>query len=155
MREISFEQVAAAVEWLTQRASTWLSPDIVMTIECAADGEEDPTARRALEDVLEWVSHSAETGTPLCQGKVLPLVTAEIGQEVHISGGTWEEALVSGVKSADLNAGEPVCHVHPVSGDRIALRVLLREPEEERNPYVAMLSSKKICNFELRASCVI
>ena len=155
MREISFEQVAAAVDWLTRRASIWLSPDIVMAIECAADGEEDPTARRALEDILEWVSHSAEKGIPLCQGKVLPVVTAKVGQEVHISGGTLEEALVSGVNSANLDAGEPVCHVRLVPGDRIALQMLLQEPEEERNPHVSLLSSKKICNFERRASCVI
>ena len=129
MREISFLQIVQRVEWLYHRAAIWLSPDIVMGLECAAEGEEDPAVRSALEDRVAEVLRSAEMGTALLPGKTWPRVIAHVGRDVQMIGGSLDSAIAEGLRRASGD-GSSSGRLALIAGERIYLQIVLEAPEE-------------------------
>ena len=142
MREISFEEIAALVERLCVRANTILSPELAILLECAAEDESCDAARSALEDIVENFKYAAEAELPICQDTGMAVVFAEVGQEVHIVGGLFADAVDEGVRRGYVNGclrksvvKDPlrrentgdntpaVLHTRLVAGDRIKITV--------------------------------
>lgn len=142
MREISCEIITDAVERLCIEAATILPPSLAILLECAAEGEESPAGAAALEDIVENFKYAAMTGIPICQDTGMAVVFADIGQDVHITGGLLEDAVNEGVRRGYENgllrmsvAADPfrrnntgdntpcVLHVRLTRGDRIDLHV--------------------------------
>ncbi len=103
MRDIHYNDIAAAVEKLCIRAAVWLPADIAMQIECASECEVSPAGTAALEDIMENFKYAAEKGLPICQDTGMAVVFAEVGQEVHITGGAFEDAVNEGVRRGYIN----------------------------------------------------
>lgn len=142
MREIDCQDISKAVEMLCIRACTWLPADIAMQIECASESELSPAGRAALTDIIDNYKYAAEKGLPICQDTGMTVVFADIGQDVHIYGGNFEDAINEGVKRGYINGflrksvvGDPlrrvntndntpaVIHTRIVSGDTLKLTV--------------------------------
>ena len=103
MRDIHYNDIASAVEKLCIRAAVWLPADIAMQIECASECEVSPAGAAALEDIMENFKYAAEKGMPICQDTGMAVVFAEVGQEVHITGGAFEDAVNEGVRRGYIN----------------------------------------------------
>ena len=103
MREITFEEIAALVERLCIRANTILPPELGILLECAAETESCDAARSALEDIVENFKYAASADLPICQDTGMAVVFAELGQEVHITGGLLEDAVNEGVRRGYVN----------------------------------------------------
>lgn len=103
MREIFFEDIAALVERLCIKANTVLPAELAIMLECASEDEECEAARCALEDIVENFKYADQAGLPICQDTGMAVVFAEIGQEVHISGGLFEDAVNEGVRRGYIN----------------------------------------------------
>ena len=103
MRDIHYNEIAEAVEKLCIRAAVWLPADIAMQIECASEVEVSPAGTSALEDIMENFKYAAQNGLPICQDTGMTVVFAEVGQEVHISGGAFEDAINEGVRRGYIN----------------------------------------------------
>ncbi|MBQ9858209.1 MAG: fumarate hydratase [Oscillospiraceae bacterium] len=103
MRDIHYNDIASAVEKLCIRAAVWLPADIAMQIECASECEVSPAGTAALEDIMENFKYAAEKGLPICQDTGMAVVFAEVGQEVHITGGAFEDAVNEGVRRGYIN----------------------------------------------------
>lgn len=103
MREIHYNTIADAVEKLCIRAAVWLPADIAMQIECASEVEVSPAGTAALEDIMENFKYAAEKGLPICQDTGMAVVFAEVGQDVHITGGAFEDAINEGVRRGYVN----------------------------------------------------
>ena len=103
MKEITCAQIAAAVERLCVKAAVWLPADMAMQIECACDCEVSPEGAAALNDIMENYKFAAEKNLPICQDTGMAVVFAEVGQEVHITGGSFEEAVNEGVRNGYVN----------------------------------------------------
>lgn len=103
MREISCQEIAKAVEQLCIRAAVWLPADVAMQLECASESEPNEAGRAALEDIVENYRYAAEKNIPICQDTGMAVVFAEIGQEVHITGGAFEDAVNEGVGKGYVN----------------------------------------------------
>jgi len=103
MRDIHYNDIASAVEKLCIRAAVWLPADIAMQIECASECEVSPAGIAALEDIMENFKYAAEKGLPICQDTGMAVVFAEVGQEVHITGGAFEDAVNEGVRRGYIN----------------------------------------------------
>ena len=142
MREIHYNEIAAAIEKLCIKAATWLPADIAMQIECASECEVSEAGTAALEDIMENYKYAAQKGLPICQDTGMAVVFAEIGQEVHIVGGGFEDAVNEGVKNGYVNGllrksvvSDPlrrvntedntpaVIHTRLVKGDKLKLTV--------------------------------
>jgi len=98
MREISCDTITAAIERLCVKAATVLPPSLGILLECAAESEESPPGVRALEDIVENFKYAAMSGLPICQDTGMTVVFADIGQDVHITGGFFEDAVNEGVR---------------------------------------------------------
>jgi len=142
MREIDAIKIEQAVCELCIKANKHLPADLEAKIrECAGcECEALPKSiMRSLEDNLDA---ARELDIPICQDTGMAVVFAEIGQDVHIVGGSFENAVNSGVargyaegylrKSvvADplrrVNTGDntpAVIHTRIVDGDKIKITV--------------------------------
>ncbi|WP_303798359.1 fumarate hydratase [Alicyclobacillus macrosporangiidus] len=143
MREIDVMDVRAAVAGLCQEAAVRLPEDVLSAIRKAAETELSDTGRAVLEHILENASLAAQTGVSLCQDGGVTVVFLEVGQEVHFTGGSLEEAIHAGIGDGyraghvrgsildrpfeGRNTGDNtpgVIHYAIVPGDRVRVTVL-------------------------------
>ncbi len=103
MREIFYEEIAAMVEKLCIKANTVLPPELAIMLECASEDEECDAARSALEDIVENFKYADQAQLPICQDTGMAVVFAEVGQDVHITGGLFEDAVNEGVSRGYVN----------------------------------------------------
>lgn len=142
MREITYNIIAKEIEKLCIKSATVLTPDLGIKLECACEDEISPAGQGALCDIVENFKYAEQAGLPICQDTGMAVVFAEIGQEVHITGGLFEDAVNEGVKNGYVNGflrksvvSDPfrrentgdntpaVLHTRLVEGDKIKLTV--------------------------------
>lgn len=103
MREISCADISALVEQLCIQAATVLPDDLCRVIEQAEKKEESPVGKGILQDIVTNFQMAKEKGVPICQDTGMAVVFLEIGQEVHIIGGSLNDAINLGVHNGYLN----------------------------------------------------
>ena len=103
MREISCADISALVEQLCIQAATVLPDDLCRVIEQAEKREESPVGKGILQDIVTNFQMAKEKGVPICQDTGMAVVFLEIGQEVHITGGSLNDAINLGVHNGYLN----------------------------------------------------
>lgn len=103
MREIPCADVSALVEQLCIQAATILPDDLCRVIEQAEKKEESPVGKGILQDITTNFQMAREKGVPICQDTGMAVVFLEIGQEVHITGGSLNDAINLGVHNGYLN----------------------------------------------------
>ncbi len=142
MREISCEKITETVARLCIKANTVLPPELAIRIECMEEAEPSPVGRQVLGDLIENFRLAAFEGLPICQDTGMAVVLADVGQDVHISGGDFSAAVNEGVRRGYLDGGlrlsvvkDPlrrensgdntpaVLHTRIVSGDKLRLTV--------------------------------
>ena len=140
MRDISCDAITEAVRDICIRANVWLPPELAVLLECAQESEVSPAGTAALDDIVSNFRYAAEESLPICQDTGMTVIFADIGQDVHITGGLFDDAVNEGVRRgyeqgklrksvvADplrrVNTGDntpAVIHVRLVPGDRIKL----------------------------------
>lgn len=142
MKEITSSMITDMIEKLCIDAATVLPADLADLLKCAAEKEESAPGASALADIVENYRYAAETNLPICQDTGMAVVFADIGQDVHIVGGYFEDAVNEGVRRGYVNGylrksivKDPfrrentndntpaVIHVRIVEGDKIDLTV--------------------------------
>ncbi|MDR0292621.1 MAG: fumarate hydratase [Oscillospiraceae bacterium] len=98
MREITAVQIADAVARLCVEANTDAGADITTALERALKIETDGMPRRVLEALLENAKIAKEEHIPICQDTGMAVVFAELGQDIHITGGALDDAINDGVR---------------------------------------------------------
>ena len=100
IREIPCERITDTVRDLFIRASTDLGDDVLSAIRDAAQSEDTELGKYALEKILENAKVAKDDSLPLCQDTGLAVVFVELGQDVHVTGGDFNEAVQEGVRRA-------------------------------------------------------
>ena len=103
MREISCGEIRELVERLCIEAATVLPDDLCRTIHAARETEESPVGQGILQDIEDNFLLAREKGVPICQDTGMAVVFLELGQEVHITGGSLRDAVNMGVHDGYLN----------------------------------------------------
>ena len=103
MREISCGAIRELVERLCIEAATVLPDDLCRTIHAAREKEESPVGQGILQDIEDNFLLAREKGVPICQDTGMAVVFLELGQEVHITGGSLRDAVNLGVHDGYLN----------------------------------------------------
>ncbi len=158
MREISAEEIRAAVRDLSIEANINLGADVVAAFEAALEKEASPVARDILEKLLLNARIAKEENIPICQDTGLAVVFIELGQEVLVVGQDLSEAVNHGVrmgyeegylrKSAchcftRTNTGDntpAIIHVDIVPGDRVKIILAPKGGGSENMSRVTMLT---------------
>ena len=97
MREITYEQIAETVARLCIQANCQLPGDVKQAVRACRESERSPVGRAILGDLEENFTFAGERGLPICQDTGMAVVFAELGQEVHITGGLLSDAVNEGV----------------------------------------------------------
>ena len=137
MREIDVREITEAVARLCIEANHYLEES---TKECIArrKAEEDWEQARAVLEIIEENIAIAEKGVfPLCQDTGMACVFLEIGQDVHLTGGSLEDAVNDGVRRGygegflrKSIVGDPLRRTN--TGDNTPADITLRVVEGEQ-----------------------
>ena len=159
MKEISVEDIARAVADLAVRACCRLPQDMVDGMRKAHHAEPSPVGKNILEQLLENAAIAANDGIPICQDTGLAVIFADVGQDVRIVGGAFEDAINEGVRRGYVDGylrkscvAEPlfdrkntrdntpaVIHTRLVPGDSLRLRLAPKGAGSENKSVVKML----------------
>ena len=142
MREIETSRIIDAIKQLCIEANRILPEDLEKCIAGAAQEETSSIGKSILCDLCENMNAARALSIPVCQDTGMAVIFAEVGQEVHITGGSFEEAVNEGVRQGYVegllrcsvvadpirrgNTGDntpAILHTRMVPGDRIAIKV--------------------------------
>jgi fumarate hydratase subunit alpha len=98
LREIDISEIIETVKALSMEANYNLSQDIHHRLEEALEEERLPLPKDILAKILENAEIAQREQVPMCQDTGMACVFLEIGQEVHITGGSLEEAINEGIR---------------------------------------------------------
>lgn len=98
MREINCDQITKEVKKLCIQANYYLPEDIKERLNTAYHEENYDIAKDILSKIIENSKIAAEEEVPVCQDTGMACVFLEIGQDVHVSGRSIEEAVNEGVR---------------------------------------------------------
>lgn len=97
MREIDAKLITQTVRDLVIEANKVLPNDLVDCISCAKKEERNEIAKSILSDLERNIDAAKELDIPICQDTGMAVIFAQIGQDVHITGGSFEKAVNDGV----------------------------------------------------------
>ncbi|OPZ77788.1 MAG: L(+)-tartrate dehydratase subunit alpha [Actinobacteria bacterium ADurb.Bin444] len=163
MRELHAQVITAAVDRLFREACTRMADDVRAALERALDQEQGELGREVLLQLLKNAEVAAAERLPLCQDTGLAVMFVELGQDVHVVGGSLEAALNEGVRSAYVGAmlrcscvAEPaharintgdntpaIVHMRVVPGDRLRIVALPKGAGAENKSTLTMLEPSR------------
>lgn len=100
MREISTEVIREALLDCVRRACFILMPDVRQKLEESLRTETGETGKSILRQLIKNAEIAAAESRPLCQDTGVAVVFLEIGQEIHLTGGSLEETVQAAVREA-------------------------------------------------------
>jgi fumarate hydratase subunit alpha len=159
IRQLDVSAVTEAVRELCMTANYDLPVDVYEALEAAARSEESPVGREVLAQLVENADIAAADRVPICQDTGFAVIFAEVGQDVHLTGGVFEEAVHEGVRQGYGDgylrksvAEEPgharrntrdntpaIIHTSIVPGDRVCLTMMAKGGGAENMSSLNML----------------
>jgi len=98
IREIDVTFLRDTIARLIVEANYNIPPDILQALRDAVNREESPLGRRTLEQLVRNYEVAAAEQRPVCQDSGVAVVMLEVGQDVHWTGGSMQEAVYEGVR---------------------------------------------------------
>jgi fumarate hydratase subunit alpha len=157
MRQIEVTQVTQAVKAAAITANYEVGPDLLAALAKGAELEESPSGKEIFRQLLENARIAREERVPMCQDCGLAIIFAEVGQDVHLVGGSFEAAIQEGVRQGygegylrkslchpvtRVNTGDntpAVIHTEIVPGDRLKLTIVPKGGGSENMSRLYML----------------
>ena len=112
MRDIACADIIRTVKRLFMEANFLLGDDMLAALEKGRAEEASPVGKDVFDQLLENARLAREEKIPICQDCGYALVFVEMGQEAHIVGGDFTEAVNEGVRQAYQEGylRKSVCH---------------------------------------------
>lgn len=158
MREVSVDRITETVAQLCVRANMTLPEDVECTLIQSEKKEKSPVGKQVLGDLIDNLAIAKEDKLPICQDTGMAVVFADIGQDVHLTGGLLEDAIEKGIakgytegylrrsivgdplQRVNTNDNTPgVIHTRIVAGERITITVAPKGFGSENMSRLAML----------------
>ena len=98
MREIKTDTITDAVRQIVMDAATDLGDDVVAALKAAKKVEKSPVGLDILNQIIDNAKIARDEKAPMCQDTGYAVMFVELGQDVHITGGDFEEAINEGVR---------------------------------------------------------
>lgn len=98
MREINILAIVIAVKKMCIDTNYYLSKDVKDQILKSYHEESWPMAKGILSNILTNIDIAKNEDRPICQDTGMACVFVEIGQDVHLVGGSIEDAINEGVR---------------------------------------------------------
>ena len=98
MREINVKIISDNLKDMCIEATHFLSDDMKDCLYLAEKNEESPLGKQILLQLEENLDIAGKDMIPICQDTGMAVVFAEIGQDVHFTGGSLEDAINEGIR---------------------------------------------------------
>lgn len=98
MRTINVSEITENIKEMCVDANHFLTPDMEEAMQRAAQQEKSPLGKQILGQLQENLQIAGEDTIPICQDTGMAVIFLEIGQDVHIEGGSLEDAVNEGVR---------------------------------------------------------
>ena len=158
MRTVNVSELTKSIKEMCIEANHYLSKDMETTLKCARETEASPLGKQILNQLSENLKIAADDMIPICQDTGMAVVFLEIGQDVHMEGGSVEDAVNEGVRLGytegflrksvvrdpieRVNTGDntpAVIHYHIVPGEQVKITVAPKGFGSENMSRVFML----------------
>jgi fumarate hydratase subunit alpha len=157
MRQIDAKEITRAVKEAAITANFDLGEDMLAAFRRGEQEEESPSGREVFRQLLENAGIAASERIPMCQDCGLAVVFVELGQEVHVTGGDFQQAIQEGVRQGygegylrkslchpltRANTGDntpAVIHTEIVPGDHVKITIVPKGGGSENMSRVFML----------------
>ncbi len=159
IKEITAKRITETVARLCIESNRVLPNDVAAAVKRAADDEKNELAHSVMCDICKNIEIAREDDLPVCQDTGMAVVFLEVGQDVHIVGGSIYDAVNEGVKIGyekgllrksivgdpikRINTGDntpAVIHTSIVEGDKITVTVAPKGFGSENMSAVKMLT---------------
>jgi len=160
VRSVEAAAITEVVARLCEEASFVLEESVHSAFQKAYEAEISPLGKDALAQILANAALAAENKLPICQDTGIMLVLVDLGQEVHVSGGSLYAAINQGVRDASRRSylrksivNDPiertntkdntpaVIHCRIVDGDRIKISLMPKSAGSENVSTVKVLNT--------------
>ena len=138
---IEAREISDAVRDLFISVNHNLTDDVISAINNACESETSQIGKNVLCRLCDNIKAASELDIPICQDTGMAVIFAEIGEDVHVIGDSFENAVNQGVREAYVDGkmrlsvvGDPfyfrtntndntpaVIHIRSVKGDNIKL----------------------------------
>ena len=98
MRTIEARDITALVRELCMKANYILPEDVRQSYIDGREQEKSPLGRTIFDKMIENCDLACKNQVAICQDCGMAVVFAEVGQDVHITGGLLEDAIDEGVR---------------------------------------------------------
>ena len=158
MRTVNVSELTKSIKEMCIEANHYLSKDMETTLKCARETEASPLGKQILNQLSENLKIAADDMIPICQDTGMAVVFLQIGQDVHLEGGSVEDAVNEGVRLGytegflrksvvrdpieRVNTGDntpAVIHYHIVPGEKVKITVAPKGFGSENMSRVFML----------------
>ena len=158
MREIKASQITEAVKKLCIEANLYLGEDVLKAFDRGQEMEESLVGKEIFQQLKENARIAREEQVAMCQDTGLAVVFVELGQEVHVGGGDFNQAINEGVRQgykegylrksschcftrANTKDNTPaIIHLDLVPGDQVKITVAPKGGGSENMSTVNMLT---------------
>ena len=159
MREIPVAEITAAVAQLSKEACCYLPKDVYEAFQKAQVAEPSPSGQEIIGQLMENADIARNEDMPICQDTGLAVIFIDVGQDVHFTGGSLEEAIHAGVAKGYVDSylrkssvSDPlfdrkntkdntpaVIHTRIVPGDKVKIKLAPKGAGSENKSAVKML----------------
>ncbi len=158
MRTIEVEKITETIKEMCIEANHFLTGDMKQALDASKEKEKSPLGRQILEQLQENLCIAGQDMIPICQDTGMAVVFMEIGQDVHFTGGSLEDAINEGVRRGYVDGylrksvvGDPlirentkdntpaIIHYEMVTGDQVKITVAPKGFGSENMSRVFML----------------
>ena len=98
MRNINVKLLTEVVADMCKEANYFLGQDVIAALEKGLQEEVSPAGKEVFKQLLENARIAAEEKIPVCQDTGFAVFFVELGQDVHLTGGDFNEAIQEGVR---------------------------------------------------------
>lgn len=158
MREVNVDKVSEIIKEMCISVNHFLSDDMKNAYNNAMETETSEIGKKILGQLKENLQIAGEDMIPICQDTGMAVIFAEIGQDVHLTGGNITDAINEGVRRGYVDGylrksvvNDPiirkntkdntpaVIHYNIVEGDKIKLTLAPKGFGSENMSKVYML----------------
>jgi fumarate hydratase subunit alpha len=158
MRDIEASRITETVRRMCMEANYHLGGDVLNAIKKFEAAEESPLARDILRQIVQNAEIADSEEVAMCQDTGFTVIFAELGQEVHITGGGFADAINEGIRQGYTdgylrksivedplrrkNTGDNtpgIIHLEIVPGDKLKLIVAPKGGGSENMSEVKMM----------------
>lgn len=158
MKEIHVNEIIDSVKVIVQSANMDLGQDVQKALEESLEVEETSLGKYVINQIIDNIEIAREENVPLCQDTGIAVFFIEIGQDVHVIGGSLNDAINEGVRQGYKEGylrksvvGDPllrkntgdntpaVIHIDVVEGTNLKITMAPKGAGSENMSFIKML----------------